>query len=312
MKAEKLFYSPLEFALEDTKAIQAAVDAAKNENIQVVSIPQKPDGSAWHLTAPVRLPSYMTVILDGALVEAEDIAFCNENACLPAASLGTEQHKIFLLGRHGGTIRSLGGKPQVLLRNCRDCRVAELSFEGGEGLDLGFLRYSKLQYLRILGGTHAVTFREGCNNIILESLWTETQGAALVTRAGNTCVMGRKPDIYNSIFCRIRTKTAGGPGVVLSAGDAPLYNIVLRDVTDETEAEGPVVTIGQAEDTGAIRDITVRGVQTNRDAVYTAAPCDGMFYSNLRCRGKALTTAFENTRQVLDMEPEIVDADDAM
>ena len=302
MRPEKLFISPLEFSLEDTQAIQAAVNAAKEEDIQVVSIPQKPDGSPWHLTAPVRLPSYMTVILDGALVEAEDIAFCNENAFQEVASLGGEQHKIFLLGRHGGTIRSLGGKPQVLLRNCRDCRVAELSFEGGAGLDLCFLRYSKLQHLRILGGTHAVTFREGCNNIILESVWTETTEEALVTLGGDASVLGRKPDIYNSIFCRIRTKTAGGPGVRLTAGKVPLYNIVLRDVTDETGGEGPAVVIGQAEDTGAIRDITVRGVQTERDAVHTAALCDGMFYSNLRCRGKTLTTAFENTRQVLDME----------
>ena len=41
MKAEKLFVSPLEFDFEDTLAIQAAVNTAEKEDIQVVSIPKK-------------------------------------------------------------------------------------------------------------------------------------------------------------------------------------------------------------------------------------------------------------------------------
>ena len=60
MKTETLYISPLDFALEDTQAIQAAVDTAEKEDIQVVAIQKKPDGTPWHLTAPIVLPSYMT------------------------------------------------------------------------------------------------------------------------------------------------------------------------------------------------------------------------------------------------------------
>lgn len=303
MKTETLYISPLDFALEDTQAIQAAVDTAEKEDIQVVAIQKKPDGTPWHLTAPIVLPSYMTVIVDGCVVEAEGIAFRNANATDAAKqNLAGEQHKIFLLGRHGGTVRGLGNAPQVLLKNCRDCRIAELNFEGGAGLDLCYVRYSKLQYLRFCGSRHAVFFREGCNNIILESVSAQTADSAIVTYGGGETVMGRDSGIYSSIFCRISAKTGGASAVKLTAGQVPLYNIVLRDVTDETETGGAAVTIGEAEDSGVIRDLTVRGVKTARDAVCTCAVCDGMFYSNLQCLGKPLVTLQENTRQLLDTE----------
>ena len=96
MKQERLYVSPLAFPLEDTLAVQAAVDAAEKTDIRVVAIPPKPDGTAWRLRAPVLLPSYITVILDGAVVEAEGTAFMNANATDPALQgLGGEQHKIF-------------------------------------------------------------------------------------------------------------------------------------------------------------------------------------------------------------------------
>lgn len=301
MVPEKLYISPLEFDLEDTLAIQAAVSAAEKADIQVVVIPKKPDAAPWHLTAPVLLPSYMTVIIDGCVVEAEDIAFTNANAQdHQKRNLGGEQHKIFLLGRHGGTVRSLGDRSQILLRNCRDCRIADLTFEGGRGIELDHFRYSKVQQLKFRDSVHGVTYREGCNNIIMESVFTETREAAIVTGAGDGRVLGRENGIHDSIFCRIRTKTQGAPGVYLGAGSAALYNIVLRDVVDETRGEGTSVVIGRDTDTGAISDITVRGVQTGRNAVRTEALCDGMFYSNLRCGGEPLVTAFENTRQLLD------------
>lgn len=303
MKAEKLFISPLEFNLEDTLAIQTAVDTAEKEDIQVVSIPNKLDGTPWHLMSPISLPSYLTVILDGAIVEAEGVAFMNANAENPAKqNLGGEQHKIFLLGRHGGTLRGLGGAPQIMMKNCRDCRIADLTFEGGSGIDLCYFRYSKVQYLRFSESCHAVTFREGCNNIILESVSAETKDSAIVTCGGKEMVMGRDNGIYNSILCRIYAKTEGASAVSLSAGEEPLYNIVLRDVTDETEGTGAAVNIGRADDASEIRDLTVRGVKTCRDAVRTCAVCDGMFYSNLQCQGQPLTAEQKNTRQHLDTE----------
>lgn len=301
MKQERLYISPLEFDLEDTLAIQAAVDTAEKEDIQVVSIQKKPDGSAWHLKKPVLLPSYMTVIIDGAVVEAEGTAFMNANAEDPAKqNLGGEQHKIFLLGRQGGTIRGLGEKSQIVLKNCRDCRIAELNFEGGAGIALCYFRYSKVQYLKFSGSCHAVAFREGCNNIILESVSAETKHAAIVTKGQQDTVVGRDNGIYNSIFCRFRIKTQGGPAVCLTAGDVPLYNIVLRDVTDETDAAGAAVTIGKQDDNGSIRDLTVRGVKTARNGVETRSVCDGMFFSNIQCGGQPLLTGQENTRQHLD------------
>jgi len=302
MKKEKLFFSPLEFSGEDTAAIQQAVDAAEREDIQVVSIPPKPDGSAWHLTEPVLLPSYITVILDGSVVEAEGIAFTNRNAG-KLRTLGGEQHKIFLLGRHGGTIRGIDNASQIRLSNCRDCRIADLRFEGGSGVELDYFRYGKVQQLLFRDSLHAVMFREGCNNIILESVSGETREETIAACGGNGTVMGREADISNSILCRIRAKTQGAPAVSLRAGEVPLYNIVLRDVTDETAAAGASVVIGSAEDAGSIRDLTVRGVKTQRDAVATCAVCDGMFYANLQCKGKPLTAAFENTRELLVEEP---------
>ena len=94
--------------------------------------------------------------------------------------------------------------------------------------------------------------------------------------------------IYNSIFCCILAKTAGAPAVCLEAGDVSLYNIVLRDVTDETLGKGASVVIGSTAHIGQICDVTVRGVKTGRDAIRTCAVCDGMFYSNLHCGGQKL------------------------
>lgn len=304
MKTEKLYYSPLEFSLEDALAIQAAVDAAQKEDIQVVVIPQKADGAAWKLKAPILLPSYMTVILDGSTVEAEGVAFVSANIQNPnARNLAGEQHKIFLLGRHGGMIRGLSDAPQIQLFNCRDCRIADLRFEGGAGLELDHFRYSKVQQLKFKDSLHAVTYLEGCNNIIMESICAQTQKEAIRTCGGEGKVMGREGAIHSSIFCRIWAKTQGAPAVSLRAGSVPLYNIVLRDVTDATQGESAAVVIGAAQDAGAIRDITVRGVDTSRNAVFTGSLCDGMFYANLRCCGEKLTCAFENTRQLLADEP---------
>lgn len=303
MMEEKLFFSPAEFPGEDTQAIQAAVDAAKEADVCVVAIQPKTDGTPWHLTAPVKLPEGFTVILDGAVVEAEDTAFINSNAG-SLRNLGGEQNKIFILGRHGGLLRGLGDKSQILLSNVRDCRIADLSFEGGSGICLEYVRYSKLQQLKVFGSVHGVTFREGCNNIILESLLGETEKETICTQSGDSFVMGRKKDIYNSIFCRIQGKTGGAPVVRLEAGENPLYNIVLRDVTDDTSGEGCSVVIGGAEDAYTIRDLTVRGVSSLRDAVRTKTLCDGMFFSNLH-PGEGflpLVTEGENTRQLLDDE----------
>ena len=298
---EKLFYAPQEFPGEDTRALQAAVDAAKESDVCVVAIQPKADGAPWHLKAPVKLPGGITVIVDGAVVEAEDTAFVNSNAGTQR-TLGGEQNKIFILGRHGGLLRGLGDKPQILLSNVRDCRIADLSFQGGGGVALDYVQYSKVQQLKLFGSTHGVVFFEGCNNIILESVFAETEQEAIITRSTNGFVMGRDRGIYNSILCRIQAKTKGAPAVSLQAGENPLYNIVLRDVTDDTPGNGCSVLIGSPEDRNEIRDLTVRGVKSLRNAVKTACSCDGLFFSNIHPGAGCLPLAAdaENTRQLLD------------
>ena len=299
---EKLYFSPLEFpGLSDSQAFQAAVDAAQAKKVKVVIATAKPDGTPWHLDAPVVLPSYFTLILSGCTVECEDVAFVN--ACADnLKTLATECHKLFILGRKGAKIASLGDKPQIRIANARDCRIAGLCFTGGAGLDLNHFQYSKLQMLTFRDCLHGVYFREGCNNIILESVDAETKEEAILARGGDSRILARDPEICNSILCRIRTKTMGAPAVALYAGKDRLFNMVIRDVTDETEGTGASVVIGDENDAGSIRDLTVRGVKCSRDAVHTGALCDGNFYSNLHpgqgCR--MLLSAQANTREYLE------------
>lgn len=301
MTKETLFISPAEFDLEDTLALQAAVDRAEQTDVRVVSVRAKKDGSPWHLSAPVLLPSFVTVIVDGAVVEAEGVAFINRNARDPEKqNLGGEQHKIFILGMRGGSLRALGEEPLIALHNCRDCRIADLYLEGG--IDLSYFRYSKIQKLKITHSKNGITFREGCNNIILESLHAETEGPALSTSGVTAKVMGRDCGIYNSIFCRIFSKTSGAPAILLEAGEVPLYNLVLRDVSDGTKGDGSSIVIGKASDKGEIRDLTVRGVKSLRNGIHTRALCDGMFFGGIECEGEILIAEEENTRQCIDDE----------
>ena len=302
-RCERLYISPVECAATtDSAAVQAAVAEAKRLSVNVVLIAPKADGSAWHLTETVRLPSYFTVIISGCAVETEGVAFTNEDADAAVKTLGNEAHKIFILGRKGAKLVACGKEPQIRLVHARDCRIAGLGFEGGAGIALNHFRYSKLQMLTFRGSKHAVAYAEGCNNIIMESVDAETEQEAILTKGGATRVLVRDHDICNSIFCRIRTKTAGASAVSLQAGQGDLYNIVLRDLTDETVGGGTSVVIGADGDAGEIRDLTVRGVRSNRNAVHTAAVTDGCFYSNLHCgdNGKTFTSAWKNTRELVE------------
>lgn len=300
---DKLFFSPAEFAAAtDTESFQAAVCAAMANQVKVVVVTPKADGTNWHLTAPVVLPSFCTVIISGCTVESEGTAFVNVGASAKPMHRGTEDHKIFILGRKGGKLVVTGNAPAIDFVNARDCRFAGLTIEGGEGIRLNHFQYSKLQMLTFRGCKHAVSYLEGCNNIIMESIDAQTQEEAIRTAGGDLRLPVRDSAIFNSIFCRIRVKTAGAAAVKLTAGKDRLYNIVLRDLFDETEGTGASVVIGAAGETSAIEDLTVRGVQSTRDAVHTDALCDGCFYSNLHpgtgCQ--ALVTAQQNTRELLE------------
>ena len=299
---QKLYYSPLAFSgMSDSQVFQAAVDAAQKEKVKVVIVTAKPDGTPWHLEKPVALPSYFTLILSGCTVECADTAFVNTYAD-DAKTLATQCHKLFILGRKDARIVALGDKPQIYLNNARDCRIAGLTFENGGGLELNHVQYSKLQMLHFHQCLHGVYFREGCNNIILESVDAETKEEAILARGGDSRILARDPEICNSILCRIRAKTQGAPAVALYAGMDRLFNIVIRDVADDTQARGASVVIGNETDAGSIRDLTVRGVKSSRDCVHTNALCDGNFYSNLHPGNgcNALQRAKENTREYLE------------
>lgn len=300
---EKLYYSPLEFIGSDAAAIQAAVSEAQRTDIRTVLIPAKEDGSVWKVDTTIQVPGDMTIILNGCKIEATCTAFTNSGA--KTRCLAGEQHKIFLLGRHGACITAVDtDEPQIVLGNVRDCRVAGITFAGGGGLKLDFVQYSKIQQLQFDGSRHGVVFTEGCNNIILESVEAITREEAVLARGGGESYFGRDTDLYNSILCRIQAVTCGAPAVALYAGKVALYNVVVRDVTDLTEADGVSVRIGDPCDEGSIRDITVRGVDSRRTCVETGCSCDGMFYSNLRPpQGvRALTRVAPNTRELLDQE----------
>lgn len=299
---EVMYVIPNQSPEDHTAAIQDAVEAAKRQQINVVVIGTRADGAPWHLSGPVKLPSYFTVILSGCRLEAEGVAFVNEAAYAPVKTPANEAHKIFILGRKGAVLQALSDAPQICLYNARDCRVAGLTFVGGDGIDANHLRYSKLQQLICRESMHALTFREGCNNIIVESVDAQTREEAIRTDGGSSRIPVREPHIGNSILCRIRTKTRGAAALALLAGEGNLYNVVVRDITDDTEGPGASVVIGHEKDAGQIRDLTVRGVRSNRDCVHTMALCDGNFYSNLHA-GEGCSRLLchrENTRQLLE------------
>ena len=298
---ETLYFNPLDFAGNDAEAIQAAVNEAERTDVRTVLIPAKENGAPWVLNTSVRVPGDMTVILNGCTVEAKGVAFVNSG--VDTRSLATEQHKIFLLGRHNARIVGVGAdEPQIWLGNVRDCRIAGLTFVGGSGVKLDFVRYSKVQMLRFENSKHGIVFTEGCNDIILESVDAVTRDEVILIRGGNGDYFGRSTDLYNSIFCRIQARTDGAPAVGLYAGEVPLRNIVIRDVTDLTQGTGVSVRIGDLADAGSIRDITVRGVDSRRVCVQTGCACEGMFYSNL-CAGEGfavLSRVTPNSRELLD------------
>lgn len=300
---EKLYFSPTEFEGSNTAAIQAAVDEAQRTNVRTVLIPARKDGSAWKLDAAIRVPGDMTVILNGCTIETKGNAFVN--CGMSTRALAGEEQKIFLLGRHGARIVGVEtDAPQILLGNVRDCRVAGITFVAGGGLKLDFVRYSKVQMLRFEGSKHGVVFTEGCNNIILENVDAATKEEAVLLRSGRSDYFGRGRDIYTNILCRIRAVTDGAPAIGLYAGYEELYNVVVRDVTDLTQAGDASVRIGDVEDAGKIRDITVRGVDSRRSCVETGCTCADMFYSNLRAGEgcDALSCAAKNIRELLDGE----------
>ena len=149
---------------------------------------------------------------------------------------------------------------------------------------------------------NAISFFEGCNNIITESIDAETKEESIKVIGGKTRVLVKEPEIANSIFCRMKAKTCGAPAFVLCADKTELYNLVIRDLTDETASDGASLVIENGD--CDISDLTVRGISSKRNAVLSKGKNDGTFYSNLHC-GKGfspIVKAGESTRDFYDGE----------
>lgn len=263
--------------LSDSEAIQQAVNTAAERDIRTVVIG---DQKVWNLDKPVLLPTGVTLILDGAKIRAESIAFTNANADkADKTCLGGEQDHIYLTGTKDASITSTDA-PQVFFRNVQDFGISGIVFEGGEGLRLLHCRYGKIQKLRFLGSRYGVFCDEGCNNNVLTDILAETEQEAVIWSASGTTIWGRRPDIYDSILSRLDAKTKGAPAVAIYPGSVVANNLFIRDITDRTETNGVTVQLG-TEGNMEVLDFSVRGVASCRKAVSVSDNCDGVFLSNL-------------------------------
>ena len=291
---DKIFISPENFpGLTGAAALQAAVDEAISEDIRVVCVT-----GTWELESPVLLPAYATVILDGAVISSAGVAFENSNARdVNSRCLAGEQKGICIWGKNGAVLRG-GEGPQILLSNVRDAKLRGIAFEGGEGLRLEHVYYSKAQKLSFRDSRYGVYLTEGCCNNLLEDIDADTREDAVCWVGGDSTIWGRNANMYDSILCRLRANSREGAAVRVDAGAVTAYNLFLRDITDESDT-GTAVVIG---DNGEqeLRDITVRNVVTRRTPVTVNAFCDGIFLAGLT--GKTVI-APEATRVLEEASP---------
>lgn len=284
--------------LSDSKAIQQAVNTAAEKDIRTVVIPAT---KTWHLETPVCLPNHVTLILDGAQIRADGVAFTNGNADR-APCLGNEQDHIFLIGTKGAAITG-GSAPQISLKNVKEYGIRGISFAGGAGVELLHCRYGKAQQLRFSGCRHGIFLGEGCNNNLLGDILAETKEEAVLWSAGDTAVWGRSADMYDSVLYRLDAKTGGAPAVAVYAGPVVANNLFFRDITDRTEACGVAVKLG-AEGNTELLDLTVRNVAASRAAVSVSGNCDGVYLGNLQTQA---IIAAEATRVLEEACPEAIE-----
>lgn len=279
MTNKTMYMTPCAYShLSDSDAIQQAVQAAAEQDVRTVLIPST---KIWQLEKPVRLPSGVTLILDGAQICAEGIAFTNRNADhAETLCLGGEQERLYLFGTNGASIASKNG-PQVYFNNVKNYGIFGISFRGGEGIRLLHCRFGKVQQVRFQASRHGIFLGEGCNGNLLEDILAETNEESVLWSAGDTSVWGRSADIYDTTLTRLHAKTQGAPAVAVYAGSVAANNLFIRDVTDRTEQSGTTIQLGKDADKKLV-DLSVRGVATSRTAVAVSDKCDNVFLGNLQ------------------------------
>ena len=188
----------------DAEAIQKAVDTAAQTDLRTVVIPNT---KIWSLDRTILLPSFVTVILDGAELHCDSVAFANANASTEA-SLATEQERIFILGTNGASIVGKNA-PQIHFQNVKEFKIRGIRFLGGEGVKLSLCRYGKAQELKFSQSLHGVLLTEGCNNNLLSDILAETKREAVLWQGEEGGVWGRSNEIIDSSLDRLDAKTEG-------------------------------------------------------------------------------------------------------
>lgn len=269
------YISPCD-GLSDSLALQQAVDRAAAEDTRTVIIPAM---KIWHLDEAIRLPSFVTVILDGAQIEAKKSAFVSSDVDEKEMCLGSEAEGICLLGTKGASIKS-SSAPQVHLQNTKEYKVAGIRFLGGEGLKLSHCRLGKVQHLRFEQSRYGIFLTEGCNNNLINDIFAETEEEAVLFSGGESRVWGRSSDIYDTSLVRLDAKTKGSPAVAVRT-QVQAANLFFHTILDRTEGNGVTVELtgmGEIE----LRDLTLRGIRSERTTAKLDEHCDGVFLGNLQ------------------------------
>ena len=153
------------------KGLQEAVVRAKESGLDKVIITGE-----WVLDEPVLLPSSIHIVLDGAVVNAKDVAFRNENLYSTFGCMREgKQSNIVITGENSAKIN--GG---ILIHNAENITVENISFEGG-GVTLSFCHDAKVR--NITTDKTALYLMNGCHQIMAHTLKGETALEAVSRRA---------------------------------------------------------------------------------------------------------------------------------
>ncbi len=205
-------------ALLGTKAIQEAVVRAKEKGLDKVVIP----AGEWHISEPILLPSFIHIVLDGAAIISDEVAFRNENlystfGCMKEG----RQSNIVITGENSAKIK--GG---ILIHNTENVRIENIAFEGG-GVKLSFCHDARV--FDITSDSTALHLMNGCHQLIAKGISGETALNAVSRRASvsdvqswnydyNFDVFEESPEICFGVF-------EGISGKVTIFAEGEIYNI---------------------------------------------------------------------------------------
>lgn len=211
------------------KALQDAILRAKALGIDKVVVP----AGEWRIEEPVLVPSFIHIVLDGAVVIADGVAFRNENLYTTFGCMKEgRQSNIVISGENSAKIK--GG---IVLHNADKVRIENLSFEG-DGVTLSFCHDVRVNGITAVGT--ALHLMNGCHQIIAKDISGETGLLAISRRAAvgdflnwdydyNFDVFEHCPDICFGVF-------QGISGRVILSAEGEVYGIAGEaDITAENK-----------------------------------------------------------------------------